>query len=375
MTDSLEIDRDELRAAVQQVLGSASSSKAVRAMVDPVDPVALRVFRDQIAQVGWTGIDIPEKYGGAGASFADLAVVLVEIGSHLSPGPLLASSVLAATALLAGSSQTQRSAWLPLLAEGSVVGTAAVAERSAPAGGRLRIEHDQVILDGSWSYVPDAPEADFLVVHATDAAGGDALVLVLGDAAGLTRTATEMHDQTRRFGKVDARGVALPADAVLCTGADATAAGTLINERAALATACDSLGLAERTLTLTLSYLKERVQFDRVIGSFQAVKHQAADMLISVETARVIVHEALDALAADRADREILVSMAKSYACDAAADVVALGVTLHGGMGFTWEHDLHFLLKRAKLNQVLFGSSRAHRRHIADLDLGPVTVR
>jgi alkylation response protein AidB-like acyl-CoA dehydrogenase len=183
-----------------------------------------------------------------------------------------------------------------------------------------------------------------------------------------------MHDLTRRVCRVDADAVHLPHDAVMCTGADAVAAAARITDRAALGVACDSLGIAERVLRMTVEYAKQRVQFDRLIGSFQAVKHSCTDMLIAVETARVAVEDALVAWVDDSDPDGVsdAVSMAKAYATDAAGKVASEGVSLHGGIGFTWEHDLHIYLKRAELNRALFGSSRTHYRRIADRLLGPV---
>jgi alkylation response protein AidB-like acyl-CoA dehydrogenase len=358
-----EVDRAELRAMARDMLSDVSASADVRAVAESesrYDPALWRQF----SEVGWAGMEAAEAHGGGSASFGDAAVVLVELGRHLTVSPLASSMVLGLGALLLAGSPEQQAEWVPGIADGSARVTAAlVADNSTTA---VHADGDAVTVTGRWDFVPDADLADHIVLQAP-AQDGDLLLVVPAGVAGLEVTPTPMMDLTRRMCVVSAQNLHVPASSVLRAGGPRAAQA--LADRAALATACDSLGVAERALAMSVDYAKQRVQFGRQIGSFQAIKHLCADMLIAVETARVAVNTALDAYDADPYDCALAVSMAKAHAGDAAAQVTQETVTLHGGIGYTWEHDCHLMLKRAKLNQALDGSTRFHRRRTADLVL------
>ncbi|MEU7814001.1 acyl-CoA dehydrogenase family protein [Pseudonocardia sp. NPDC049154] len=361
------VDRAELRAAARDMLDDLSGSEQVRArLAEPAtDPLW-----SHLVEVGWTGIDVPEDSGGAGADFGDLAVVLVEGGRHLAPGTLFASAVLAGGALQANPSPAS-GRWLPALAEGTARGTAALADatgRVDAAGITARAEGSGWVLDGTSALVPSAEGADILILRARTP-DDELLVAVPGDTAGLTITPAPMLDLTRSFADVTVTGLAVGPEAVLASGAEGAAAVAALLDRAAVAIAADSLGIADVVLSGTVEYVGQREQFDRPVGSFQAVKHRCTDMLVATETARLIVEEA-----ADQPGDPISASRAKSYATDAAASVAAEAVQLHGGIGVTWEQDSHLYLKRATLNQALYGDPRSHRRRLADLTLTPAAV-
>ena len=372
MADEAVIDQDELRQAGREMLSDLAGPTALRARIargqhgdDPLWP--------RLAEVGWTGIDVGEDDGGAGASFADLAVVLVELGRSLAPGSLFSSAVLAGGALASTGTPEQRRRWLSGLADGGLRGTAALGDRDGgvqTAGFTARRDGDGWILNGAAGYVPDASGVQLLVLRAAGTEG-DLLVAVPGGAAGLEVRPAPMLDLTRSFDDVVAEELCVPAGNVLANGELATTAISALLRRAAVAAACDSLGIADEVLSRTVGYVRQRVQFGRPIGSFQAVKHRCTDMLIQVETARLVVADAAQKL--DGAEAAVAAARAKSYAGDAAAAVAAASVQLHGGIGITWEHDAHLFLKRAVLNQTLYGDSRWHRRHLADLTL-PVPV-
>jgi alkylation response protein AidB-like acyl-CoA dehydrogenase len=368
MADEALIERDELRREAHDMLADLAGATALRERIardvhgeDPLWP--------RLVEVGWAGIEVAEDAGGAGADFGDLAVVLVELGRTLAPGSLFSSAVLAAGALdLAGSAE-QKQRWLPGLADGGLRGTAALADASggiAGGGFRARRDGDGWVLDGTAGYVPDAAGADLLVLRATGD-DGNLLVAVAGGAAGLDVRPAPMLDLTRSFDDLVATGLRVPADGVLAAGSAATRTVDVLLQRAAVATACDSLGIADEVLARTVEYLKQRVQFGRPIGSFQALKHRSTDLLIQVETARLVVADAAEKVAGEGGP--VAASRAKSYAGDAAAAVAAAGVQMHGGIGVTWEHDAHLFLKRAVLNQSLVGDSRWHRRRLADMIL------
>ena len=219
-------------------------------------------------------------------------------------------------------------------------------------------------ITGRSEFVPDADGADRLLLLA-NAADGPVIVVVAAQAAGLSVTPQAVVDQTRRLSVVVADGVMVDGSLVWRFDGDPETRVRRLRDRAAVAVACDSLGLAEAMLSATVSYAGVRHQFGRPIGSFQAVKHACADMLVRISVARQLVSAAVAAIADDRTDATTAASMAKSYATVAAVDVVGKAMQLHGGIGYTWESGVHVYLKRAALNRSLFGSPAAHRKKLA----------
>lgn len=304
-----------------------------------------------VVEAGWVGLEVPEAFGGAGAGFAEVAVICQELGRAAAPIPYLGSAVLAVGMLNSLADSEIRDGLLADVAGGRT-------RVAAVIGGSFTLDADQR-LSGRADFVPDADGADRLLVAATDASGADIAVLI--DA--LHVTDKPVLDETRRVATVTADGIEVPDAAVLrFTGRTAD-----LEQRAAVAVACDSLGLAEAMLAATVSYAQTRQQFGRPIGSFQAVKHACADMLVKVTVARTLVREAVNAVAANASDGDVgaAVAMAKSYTCAAAVEVVGKALQLHGGIGYTWESGIHVYLKRATFNRSLFGSPAAHRRRLA----------
>ncbi|OBK86441.1 acyl-CoA dehydrogenase [Mycolicibacter heraklionensis] len=296
-----------------------------------------------LVAAGWVGLEVPEKLGGSGATFAEVAVICEELGRAAAASHYLGSAVL--TVGLLNSLQDSE------VRDGLLADVAAGRTRvAAVIGGSFTLDTDRR-LTGQADFVPDAAGADRLLVAAADPGGADVIVV----AEGLTITAQPLLDETRSVATVTADGI--KADGVL--RGNGTAA---LHNRAALAVACDSLGLAEAMLAATVDYAKTRTQFGRPIGSFQAVKHACADMLVKTSVARALIREAVNA---SDADADTAVAMAKSYTCAAAVDVVGKALQLHGGIGYTWESGIHVYLKRATFNRSLFGSPAAHRRRLA----------
>jgi alkylation response protein AidB-like acyl-CoA dehydrogenase len=370
-------DSDEvsaLREAATSLLGDRSSSSRVRAVVDrggPPDPELDRA----VAEADWFGIEIPEQFGGAGGEFTDMLVILEAMGAALAATTLVGSAVLCAGAIVAGGTAEQHRRWLPDFAAGVTRGAVALPGVYEPRAGERVIAADLVggdmTADGRVSHVLGAAGADLLVVvaeTADSAASANRVVLVVPAAVpGVTIEPQPTTDATRHLARISLDHVRVPACDVLAIGPEAATLVESIVNRAALAVAADSLGQAGRVVTMTVDYAKQREQFGRPIGSFQAVKHRAADMFVGTETARALTGEAGRAVAADPAGSGLLASMAKQYACAAAADIAGAGLQLHGGIGYTWEHDLHLILKRAKLNEALFGGLSWHRRRAAAL--------
>ncbi|MGH3676399.1 MAG: acyl-CoA dehydrogenase family protein [Mycobacterium sp.] len=285
-----------------------------------------------LVDAGWVGLEVPEEFGGAGATFAEVAVICEEMGRAASSNGYLGSAVLAVSILNALQPSDTRDRLLADVASGAV---------------RLA-----VVVESS-EFVPDAEGAD-RVLMITD--GGVA-------AAAVTATPQPVLDETRRLATVTADTA--DAGEVMQFAADPEAAVAQLLDRASVAVACDSLGLAEAMLSATVSYAKVRQQFGRPIGSFQAVKHACADMLVTISVSRQLVVAAVDAIVQERPEAGVAAAMAKSYTTTAAVDVVGKAMQLHGGIGYTWESGIHVYLKRAALNRSLFGSPAAHRRELA----------
>jgi alkylation response protein AidB-like acyl-CoA dehydrogenase len=361
-----EQEIEALREVAARFLADEASSERVRAVVEARGLPDSRLAR-KAAELGWFGLEIPEADGGAGADYAGLVSLLEETGARVASLPLLSSAVLCAGAVLLAGSPGQRERWLPGLAAGALRGTALLPGAFGAGDGIAAREAHGLHLDGTCGYVLDARVADLLVVAARTAAREQIVAVVAGTDAGVAVDPLEMVDGTRCVDAVRLTGVRVDEGNVLARGAAAERLVTALVNRAATAVAADSLGIARRVLDMTVDYAGRRVQFGRPIGSFQAVKHQAADMLVDLRTARELVRDAARRVAGDLAAAATseAVSMAKSHVCEVAARSAGTAVQLHGGIGYTWEHDLHLFLKRAKLNEQLCGGARWHRARVS----------
>jgi alkylation response protein AidB-like acyl-CoA dehydrogenase len=327
VTEDFREIHDELRAVARDMLGRG-----------PVDWT-------QIAGAGWLGLEVPDDLGGAGATFVETAIVLEELGRAAADTRFLGAT-LAVSALMASSPNESRDTLLERLAAGE---TAAFA-----SGFTVERGGDGLVVSGRAEFVPDADGAEHLLLLARDADG----TLVVVAASGATVVAQPVLDETRSLATVTtARTPASPLGTPIVDPSGLT-------QRAAVAIACDSLGLAEAMLTRTVEYTSVRSQFGRAIGSFQAVKHACADMLVQIAVARQLVGEAVAEVAAG-VDASVTTAMAKSYATAMAVDVAGKAMQLHGGIGYTWESGVHVYLKRAALNRALFGSPASHRASLA----------
>lgn len=297
-----------------------------------------------LVQAGWVGLDAPESLGGAGATFAEVAVICEELGRAAATTGYLGGAVLGVGALLAVAPNTSRDNLLTEVVEGRTRVSLALPGDLVPGDPRVpfTVTTDGRV-HGRAAFVPDAGDAHRLLLPARDATGTTVLV----DAAA-TVIEQPVLDETRRLAIVEADG-AEARDVWPLEDPHALA------RRAALAVACDSLGIAAAMLDATVSYTSMRQQFGRPIGSFQAVKHACADMLVQVTAARQLIAGAISAPDAHT------VAKAKSYATEAAVGVAGKAMQLHGGIGYTWESGVHTYLKRAALNRSLFGSPREHR--------------
>ncbi len=321
---------------------------------------------EEMAELGWPGLALPEEWGGQGLGIVDLAVLFEEMGYALAPSPLLSTTV-AGLALALNGTDEQKERWLRPLASGEARGTVALFDAGTPAriGGftmEAVADGDGLVLDGEKVLVMDAASADFLLVATADGRRH----LVEREADGVSIAAEKSIDLTRRLYSVRFDGVKVGADATLNGGQEEYLP---VLWRACVAIAAESTGIAQRTMEMAVSYAKDRQQFGRPIGAYQAVSHRCAQMLLETENSRSAVYGAAWAADAEPESLPLAASMAKAYASDVGWRVPDASIQVHGGIGFTWEHDLHFFLKRGKANAASFGDSRWHRDRVADLVL------
>ena len=370
------IPAEEIRAAAKAMLLRHATSERIRNLFDKPNRLDDLLWQ-QMSNLGWMGMEVPEEFGGLGGQFDDVVILLEELGRFAAGGPFMSTATLAIGALLLAGTESQRNEFLPRLAAGECLATAALCDaagRPMPSV-RWRTDPDSAIrLDGVVGFVPDAGIAEMIVVGATDAAGANLLVFVPRDRAGIGYEPTPVLDQTRSMWQITFIDCMVSAAEVMASGAAASDTLSRLFARASVAIAADSTGNARSVLDRTTTYAKERIQFGMPIGTFQGVKHQCANMFVGTEEAATLTTAAAEAITANSHDASELASMAKYYACRNAADAAGRGVQLHGGIGYTWEHDMHIYLKRAKLNEALFGDTRSHLRNVATSILGPVSA-
>ncbi|MBM3660794.1 MAG: acyl-CoA dehydrogenase [Actinobacteria bacterium] len=350
MDFDLSEDQTALRDGARELLDGVSPPEAVREVVEAGGGRSDRIWSAMVEQ-GWLGVAVPEDRGGLGFGTVELAVLLEEVGRHATPVPF-APTVLAIEALDAAG----RSDDVERLVAGEAIG--AVAWSARPAAVTAREAGGAWLLDGRADPAIYAPTASVLVVVAATA-DGPGLFRVDLDAAG--RPAAEPAiDRTRELGWPTFS--ATPAEHL----GGAAAVDALVDRGAVFASA-EMLGGAGKVLDMTVEYAKDRVQFGRAIGSFQAIKHKCADMLVDVEGMRSTVYWAAWCIGAGDPEASVAASTAKVWTADASKRVMADGLQIHGGIGFTWEHDLHLFLKRSQLDQLTFGDAAYHRTRLAAL--------
>lgn len=356
VTDFAEV-HDDLRAVARRVLGATAPG-------EPQDWTP-------IAASGWPGLEVAVEFDGAGATFAEVAVVLREMGRALTHSPYASVTALTLPALAAVAPNAARDRLVRATAGGADVPIFVASGDAAPPWGgsggfvsfRIERRDDAVYLRGAAEFAADVTAATTLLIPAREPDGSAVLVAVSPGSPGLAVTEQPILDATRTVGAVHADNARVDAESVWqWTGADPL---PVLFERAALATAIDSVGLAEAALDATVTHVRTREQFGRPIGSFQAVKHACADMLVALRIASRLVDAAVAAHVRGAADAWIAVARAKSHACAVAVDVAGKAMQLHGGMGYTWESGIHRYLERATFNRALFGSPADHRAHLA----------
>ncbi|WP_045875492.1 acyl-CoA dehydrogenase family protein [Pseudofrankia sp. DC12] len=365
-------EQRELRRTVRAFLEHAAPEPEVRRLMETSDGYDPAVWAQLAGELGLVGLAIPEELGGSGATFVEVAIVAEEMGRRLLCAPYLSTAVLAVGTLLRSGDAGAQKAWLPGIAAGETIATLAFAEENGrwDASGVAAVAAqagDGWTLAGTKSFVLDGHTADLLLVAARSAAGVS-LFAVPGDAPGLTRAPLSTLDQTRRLARVELAGA--PATLLGEDGAGWPVIEHVLN-LATVALAAEQAGGAEAVLDMAVQYAKDRVQFGRQIGSFQAVKHRCADMLLEVESARSAAYYAAwcaaGATAADGGDDELarIAAVAKAYCSEAYTQVAADNIQVHGGIGFTWEHSAHLYFRRAKSDELLFGAPATWRDRLA----------
>jgi len=360
-------EQQAIKATAHDFLASRFKSERIRELAASEDGFDAAGW-GEMAELGWTGLALPEEWGGQGLGIVELAILFEEMGYALAPSPLFSSTIVGLALTLCGSDD-QRDRYLRPLAAGERRGSPALWDAGSPASpGEFTMEAkadgDGIVLDGVKTMVADAASADFFVVATADGRRH----LVERDAEGVSVTAEPSIDLTRRFSSVGLDGVRVAAaDTLPGEAADYFP----VFHRLCVALAAESTGIAQRTMEMAVAYAKDRQQFGRPIGAYQAVSHRCAQMLLETENARSTVYGAAWAADAEPESLSLAASMAKAYASDAGWRVPNASIQVHGGIGFTWEHDLHFFLKRGRANAAIFGDAKWHRERVADAVLAP----
>lgn len=356
---------------VREFLTARSPESETRRLMATTDGYDRDAWSQMAGQMGWQGLAIPEEYGGSGFSFVELALVLEEMGRALLCAPYFSTVVMAANVLVHGATEVEKKEFLPDIAEGKTIATLAFSEESGRWDERGIRMQGSPSRDGGWTLkgtkqlVLDGHTAD-LVLVAARTNGGVSLFAVDGDASGLARTPLPTLDQTRKQA---------------CLHFDNTPA-RLIGEEgrgwpvleqvlgvATVALAAEQLGGAQRVLDMAVDYAKVRVQFGRPIGSFQAIQHKCADMLLEVESAKSAVRYAAWCAAELNDELPVMAAMAKAYCSEVFFHCAAENIQIHGGIGFTWEHPAHLYFKRAKSSMLMLGDP-THQRALMAKSMG-----
>ncbi len=326
----------------------------------------------QIVELGWPGLAVPEEAGGVGGKMVGIAALMEEVGRHALPSPFVAT--LCATLALCAARTPNAKAWLARIADGTAASLAITDARGSwdPAEGDVeaRAVDGGLVLSGRAAFVQDAFKADVFVVAARREGGGRVLCIVAADAPGLSLEPDHLHDLTRDQATVSFADVRVAAEDMVAE--DGIAALRAAWPAILVVVAADLCGTSEWQLQTTVEYAKHRKQFDRPLGFFQAVKHPLVNAMIGIDRARSLLYHAACCIDTDGPDAETAARMAKSAASDAAAFVSDRSVQLHGGIGFTWESDVHLYFKRSLHNQVLYGDGPEQRKILAERLIGPV---
>jgi alkylation response protein AidB-like acyl-CoA dehydrogenase len=362
-------EQEELRRLARKWLSDKSPSPVVRSLMETESGFDQAMWAE-MAQMGWQGMAIPEEYGGAGFGQLELAVLFEEMGRALLPAPFFSTVALGSAAILEAGSDKQKHDLLGRVAAGE----ATIALAFTEPNGRWDESGVEAVaepstngwsINGTKSFVIDGHIADLLVVAARTGQGVS-LFLLEGDADGISRRRLETMDMTRKQAEVTLTNVKVSDDRLVGSPGAGWAVIERVLEKAIVNLSAEQVGAAQKCLEMSVDYAKTRHQFGRPIGSFQAIKHKCADMLVQVESAKSACYYAAWAASEDNDELAVVAPMAKSYCSEAFFHCASENIQIHGGIGFTWEHDAHLYFKRAKSSELLFGDPAYHRARLAD---------
>jgi alkylation response protein AidB-like acyl-CoA dehydrogenase len=368
-------EQDMLRKLAHDFLAKESPMPTVRQMMEDDLGYSVETWR-KMAELGWMGLVFPQDVGGAGLGILDLVVVLEEMGRALMPGPFFSTVLLGGLSVLEGGSDAQKARYLAPLIAGELKATLAVPEAggawdAAAVATTATADAGGFLLNGTKRFVPDAHVADLILVAArTESSKGEEGISLFAldvPKEGVSVTTLDTLDQTRKLCDVKLDQVRVGPESLLGARGAGRAILQRVIDRAKVGLCAEMCGGAERVLEMSVDYAKVRVQFDRPIGSFQAIQHKCANMLSLVESAKAATYYAAWAVSNDAPEASLAAAMAKSYASDAYRVLAGEAIQIHGGIGFTWEHDLQLYFRRAKASELTFGDATFHRARVAEL--------
>lgn len=382
MEFSFTEEQKMIRDTAQAFLAEVSSSNAIRSAMDTEQGFDPQIWQRICEEMYWQAIHIPEEYGGMGLGYVDLVVMLEQMGRYLLCSPFFSTVCLASNALIVAGTDEQKQQYLTQICEGSLTATLAYTSKNGQwdataVQGIVTAQGDDYVLNGTYRYVLDGHTAQLLIVAARSEGSvgeqGISLFAIDSDTPGVKRTWLPTMDQTRKQAEIVFDNVRVSSSQLMGEENNAWPQLNKVLQLAAIAIAAEQVGGSQQVLDLTVEYTKERVQFGRPIAGFQAVKHQAADMMLRTEVARSAVYYAAcvaeEALSGGLLADELgeAASVAKSYCSEGYFKNAGDALQLHGGVGFTWEYDVHLYFKRAKSSELFLGDAAYHREHVATL--------
>lgn len=382
MEFSFTDEQKMIRDTAQAFLAEVSSSNAIRSAMETEQGFDDKIWQRICEEMYWQAIHIPEEYGGMGLGYVDLVVMLEEMGRYLLCSPFFSTVCLGANALMIAGTPEQKQHYLSQICEGKLTTTLAYTSSNGQWGAKaveatVKAQGNDYVLNGTYRYVPDGHTAQLLIVAArnegSEGEEGISLFAIPANTAGVGRNWLPTMDQTRKQAEIVLDNVILSKDHLMGEQGVAWPQLNKVIQLATIATAAEQVGGSQQVLDLTVDYTKERVQFGRAVAGFQAVKHQAADMMLRTEVARsalyyaaCVAEESISGgpLAGDLAEAA---SVSKSYCSDAYFKNAGAAIQLHGGVGFTWEYDVHLYFKRAKSSELFLGNAAYHREQVAKI--------
>ncbi|MEY8198428.1 MAG: acyl-CoA dehydrogenase family protein [Colwellia sp.] len=382
MEFSFTEEQKMIRDTAEAFLAEISSSQAIRNAMATEQGYEDKIWQRICGEMYWQAIHIPEEYGGMGLGYVELGVMLEQMGRYLLCSPFFSTVCLGANALMIAGTPEQKQHYLSQICEGSLTATLAYTSSNGQWGadaiqGTVEAQGNNYVLNGTYRYVPDGHTAELLIVAARDEGStgeeGISLFAIPANTPGVRCSWLPTMDQTRKQAEIVLDNVTLSKDHLMGEQSKAWSQLSKVIQLATIATAAEQVGGSQQSLDLTVAYTKERVQFGRPVAGFQAVKHQAADMMLRTEVARSAVYYAAcvaeesingGPLAGELAEAA---SVAKSYCSDGYFKNASTAIQLHGGVGFTWEYDVHLYFKRAKSSELFLGNAAYHREQVAKM--------